>query len=118
MVVRGSSRAPVHAVLPPASESACVDRVIPVIAHGETVGTVVYRQHKTAAGEMYLEVCYRGIVALVPCRRKTDVLHPDRVYVLEDGRLWFAEGQASAPSPIVAEIEGSLEPAPQSQSLR
>lgn len=98
-----------HAVLPPASAGATVDRVIPVFAQGEAVGTVVYRQHATATGDMFLEVWYRGIMGLVPCRRATDVCEPDRVYVLEDGRLWFAEGQTTPPLPIIAELAGALE---------
>lgn len=86
-----------------------VPEVIPVFGpQMESLGSVVYR-HRRLDGDMWLEVRYRGIVGLVPCRRASDVVKPDCVYVLDDGRLWFASGQAAAPTAVVAELTGSIE---------
>lgn len=108
MVVSGSSHTPVDVLR---SAASTVNTMIPVYIQGseQSVGSVVYRQQRTIDGDMFLEVRYRGITGLVPCRRATDVVHPDRGYVLEDGTLWFAEGQTIAPRPVVAELTDPTE---------
>lgn len=78
--------------------------VVPIYGPDATIqGRVSYRQ-RYWEGDMYLELWWQGVPVLVPCRRVTDVRAPDRVYVLADGTIWIAEGQHSAPSPVIAEL--------------
>ena len=80
-----------------------VETLVPVLADGQTVGTLVLRQPTRDRVELLVKIQQGSLHALVPCRRVTRATDPHGVYILEDGTLWTTADPVAS-SPVMAEV--------------
>ena len=96
-----------HPALPSPSVSDrvhIVETLVPVLADGQTVGTLVLRQAPTRNRvELLVKIQQGSLHALVPCRRVNRATDPHGVYILEDGTLWTTADPVAS-SPVMAEV--------------